>query len=100
MTPSLLNIVITKKADGDEELIYKYIARKFGKQYADNFRKKIIELFKALAITPLAGRFAKNNRSVRVFIFSRQNKIVYKPTVTDIIILRILNTKTKTARKY
>lgn len=32
--------------------------------------------------------------------FRRQNKVVYKTKETDVIIIRILNAKTKTAAKY
>jgi len=75
-----LNIIITKKADGDETSIYNYISEKFGRQYAEKFRKKIIDLFRLIALQPFAGRPAKNDSSIRVFIISKQNKLVYKPT--------------------
>lgn len=47
MSAAPLNILITKKADADEEAIYKYIARKFGKIYADHFRSKIVNCSKS-----------------------------------------------------
>jgi plasmid stabilization system protein ParE len=100
MTHQPLNILITKNADSDEETIYKYISRKFGKIYADKFRSKIIDLFKKLAITPTAGRITKNDRSLRVFIFNSQNKVIYKTTEIEIIIIRILSSKRKTSAKY
>ena len=100
MSRPSLNILVTKKADTDEQSIYKYIDRKFGKIYADRFRLKIIDLFKRLAVTPTAGRVAKNDRSLRVFIFNRQNKVVYKTTESEIVIIRILRAKRKTAGRY
>ncbi len=92
MSAASLNIIITKKADDDEAAIYNYISEKFGKVYAERFRKKIIELFKLIALQPFSGRPSKNDISIRVFIISKQNKLVYKVTQKDII--RILNTRT------
>lgn len=43
MSDAPLNILITKKADANEEAVYKYIACKFGKIYADYFRARIIK---------------------------------------------------------
>ena len=39
-------VILTSKADKDEAGIYKYIADEFGEIYADNFRTKLIQLFK------------------------------------------------------
>ena len=100
MSAAPLAVLITKKADADEEGIYKYIARKFGKIYADAFRSNIVKLFGKLAITPTAGRVAKNDRSVRVFVFHHQNKVIYKTTESEIVIIRILNAKRKATGKY
>lgn len=100
MKQQALNILITKKADEDEKAIYKYISRKFGKIYAERIRSKLIELFTKLSVTPTAGRIAKNDHSLRVFIFYRQNKIIYKRTETDVVIIRILSAKRKSAGKY
>ena len=93
-------VLISTKADSDEAGIHKYILEKFGEIYADNFRKKLIELFKLLAKQPFLGRPAKDDAVLRVFIFNRQNKIVYKVTESEIIILRLLHTKTNLASKF
>lgn len=100
MNPSPLNIRITQKADADEASIYQYIERTFGKVYADRFRVRLIELFHKLAIMPTAGRTAKAEPSIRIFIFNRQNKVVYKITEQDLVIIRILNTKARTTGNY
>lgn len=92
--------MVTAKADSDEAGIHKYIAEKFGEIYADNFRKKLIVLFKLLARQPFLGRPAKIDVALRVYIFSKQNKIVYKVAENEIIILRLLHTKTNTASKF
>jgi hypothetical protein len=38
-------VTVTEKANQDEEKTFKYISEKFGRVYAENFRKKLIELF-------------------------------------------------------
>lgn len=48
---------------------FTYIERTFGKPYADKFRSTLIALFHKLAGMPTAGRVAKTDRSIRVFIF-------------------------------
>lgn len=93
-------ILVTKKADADEQLIYDYITKTFGEIYALKFRQKIIGLFKVLDRYPFIGRVAKNDNSLRVVLFSKQNKIIYKVTEKEIVIIRILNTKTHTASRY
>lgn len=87
MSAPSLSIIITKKADADETAIYNYIAETFGSIYADNFRKRLIEVFKLMARQPFIGRPAKGNASIRVLMMSRQNKIVYKITETEIVVL-------------
>lgn len=93
-------IIVTKKADNDEEITYKYISDKFGKIYAENFRNRLIELFKLLSKYPLVGRPAKNDLILRVYTFNNQNKLVYKVTATEVIIIRLLNTKKNLASMF
>ena len=59
-------VFITKKADTDETVIYNYISNEFGKTYADNFRRKVVQILSVLAKHPFLGRPAKNNPSLRV----------------------------------
>jgi plasmid stabilization system protein ParE len=93
-------LLVTRKADKDEQLIYEYIAKAFGEVYALKFRQKLIGLFTTLIKYPFLGRVAKNDNSLRVVLFSKQNKIVYKVTEKEIVIIRILNTRTHTASNY
>jgi plasmid stabilization system protein ParE len=97
---SALNIIITQKADNDEIAIYKYISEEFGEVYAKKFRSKLINLFHTLSTQPFIGRPAKNDHSLRVFIISRQNKIVYKIKNEGIIVIRILNTKADLSKNF
>lgn len=97
---SALNIIITHKADEDELAIYKYIADEFGEIYAKKFRKKLIDLFHILSIQPFIGRPAKKDSSIRVIIISKQNKIIYKMTDENIVIIRVLSTKTKISQNF
>jgi plasmid stabilization system protein ParE len=100
MSAPSLSITITKKADADETAIYNYISETFGSIYADNFRKRLIEVFGLMSRQPFIGRPAKGNASVRVLMMSRQNKIVYKITETEVVVLRILNTRTKLSGEF
>ncbi len=100
MSRPSLTIVITKSADKDETAIYKYISETFGQQYAKKFSERIIDFFRVLASHPFIGRPAKKDKRIRVFIVSKQNKLVYKPTHAEVVILRILNTRTKLAKKF
>lgn len=93
-------VIVTAKADKDEDDIYKYIRKEFGEIYANKFRQKLIQFFHLLLKQPLIGRPAKNKSRLRVYIFSRQNKVVYKVEEDNIIIIRILNTKTNLASKF
>lgn len=83
MTPYTLNF--TRKADKDESDIYKYITDKFGEIYAKRFRRNLIEFCHLLTQQPFIGRPAKNNETLRVFIFSKRNKIeaylIYFPAI-------------------
>lgn len=93
-------ILITRHADKDEQLIYDYITDTFGEVYAIRFRQKLIGLFKTLTKYPFMGRVARNDPSLRVVLLSKQNKVVYKIKETDVIILRILNSRTHLASKF
>ena len=95
-----LNIVFTRKADKDELTIYQYISEAFGEVYATKFRNKLINLFHTLANQPYIGRTSKNDRTLRVIIISKQNKIVYKVTGKNIVIIRILNTRTDVSQIF
>jgi len=97
---SALGIVVTKKADDDELAIYQYISKTFGSLYADKFRSRLIEVFTLMAKQPFIGRPAKQDKSIRVLMLSKQNKVVYKLTESQIIILRILNTKAKASGDF
>lgn len=90
----------TKSADKDEERIYNYIAKEFGEFYARKFRTNFIGFCNLLIKQPFIGWPAKNDQTLRVFIFSKQNKVVYKVENDRITIIRILNTKTNLSAKY
>lgn len=49
---------------------------------------------------PFIGRPAKNDSTLRVFIFNKQNKVVYKVEDDCITMIRILNTQTDLFSKY
>lgn len=55
------SIIVTKKADTDELVIYQYISKTFGSLYANNFRKKLTEVFTLMAKQPFIGRPAKQD---------------------------------------
>jgi plasmid stabilization system protein ParE len=88
------NIVFTKSADKDEASIYKYIAETFGEIYAERFREKLLNAILLLSRHPFVGRPARNNPSLRVLLLNKQNKLVYTIAENDLIILRLLNTRT------
>ncbi len=90
----------TRKADEDEADIYKYIAEQFGEIYADQFRASFIQFCELLRKQPFIGRPAKNDTSLRIFIFNKQNKLVYKAEDNSIVIIRILNTRTNLSSKF
>jgi plasmid stabilization system protein ParE len=93
-------ILITRHADKDEQLIYDYITDTFGEVYAIRFRQKLTALFKTLTKYPFIGRIAKKDPSLRVVLLSKQNKIIYKIKETDVVIIRILNARTHLASKF
>ncbi len=95
-----MNIIFTNKADQDEIAIYKYITETFGQVYANKFRQKLIALLNVPASQSFIGRPAKNDKSLRVIMIGKQNKIVYKVAEEDIIIIRILNTKTGISENF
>jgi toxin ParE1/3/4 len=93
-------ISFTKRADKDEIKIYDYITEKFGEIYADNFRQKLITFLQLLVKEPHLGRPAKQDSSLRVYIFNKQNKIVYKIKDQDLTVIRILHTNTNLASRF
>jgi len=93
-------IKFTRKADNDEQEVYNYIKEEFGEIYAVKFREKFIATVQQLAKYPLIGRIAKRDKSLRVLILNEKNKIVYKVTEEEIIILRLLSMKKKNSGKY
>ena len=94
------SIIFTSKADQDEASIFQYISDEFGLMYAEKFRAKLIIFFHLLSKHPYIGRPAKNYPALRVYIFYKQNKIVYKIRKEEIIIIRMLHTKTRLSSKY
>jgi plasmid stabilization system protein ParE len=94
------SLIFTKKADEDEAGIYKYIKEQFEEIYADKFRASFIQFCELLRKQPFIGRPAKDYASLRVFIFNKQNKVVYKVEDNGITIIRILNTKTNLSSKF
>lgn len=96
----IYKIVLTRLADKDEGKIYTYIANEFGMIYADEFRKKLLDFLYVLAKYPFIGRPAKNKEFLRVFIFRKKNKIIYRVDDDTISIIRILNQKQKISGSY
>jgi plasmid stabilization system protein ParE len=100
MSTSPPSILLTKKADADITGVLNYITEKFGSVYADKFLRKLTDLFKLISHQPFIGRPAKQDPTIRVFVLSKQNKIVYKITESEIVILRVLNLKTRASENF
>jgi uncharacterized protein YpmB len=60
----------------------------------------MIATFEKLAKYLLIERVAKKDKSLRVLIPNNKNKIIYKVTEEEIIIVRILNMRTKRSSDY
>jgi len=93
-------VVITVAAAEDEAAIVSFITDRFGSSYAGKFRDELFRVLHLISRYPYIGRPAKQFTDVRVFLFNKQNKLIYKVTAEHVVILRLLNTRTDLSSRY
>lgn len=67
-------------------LLFINILKRNSEIYADRFRDKLISVFRLFATQPFLGRPAKNIAALRVYLLTKQNKIIYKVHDEEIVL--------------
>ncbi|WP_184546317.1 type II toxin-antitoxin system RelE/ParE family toxin [Mucilaginibacter sp. FT3.2] len=86
-------VVFTKKAELDFDIILAYIFHDFGAAAAIRFKDLTIEFVKILQNFPELGRLSNTKKQMRFFVAHKRLKIYYRIKNDKIIILRLFDTR-------
>jgi plasmid stabilization system protein ParE len=93
------SIIWTKRANSKFNSIIKYLELEWGLTVTEQFVKRAYDVIELLAEYPHLGTVEHQEKSIRGFVISRQNKIFYRETDQEIILLNFFDNRSGPKRK-
>jgi plasmid stabilization system protein ParE len=93
------SIVWTKRANSSLNSIIQYIEKEWGLATTNQFVKRVYDVIELLSEYPNLGTQEHQEKPIRGFVISKQNKIFYRITKQEIIILNVFDNRSGPKRK-
>jgi plasmid stabilization system protein ParE len=93
------SIVWTKRANSSLNSIIQYIEKEWGLATTNQFVKRVYDVIELLSEYPNLGTQEHPEKPIRGFVISKQNKIFYRITKQEIIILNVFDNRSGPKRK-
>lgn len=92
-------IVWTKRSTNKFNTIIDFLEQEWGETVTRNFVKRAYDIVDLLARQPTMGTTENVDKNIKGFLLTRHNKLFYRVTETEIILLNFFDTRSN-KRKY
>lgn len=92
-------IVWTKRSVNKFNAIIDFLEQEWGEGVTRIFVKRTYDIVNLLALQPAMGTIENVDKNIKGFLLTRHNKIFYRVTETEIILLNFFDTRSK-RKKY
>ena len=87
-------IIWTKRANKRINQIIEYLEDEFGKNTTKSFVSKTCQLIDLISQNPHLGTMENLDKNIRGFLLTKHNRVFYRVTESEIIILNFFDTRT------
>lgn len=92
-------IVWTKRASIKFNKVIQYLETKWGNAVTENFVKQTYSIIDLLAEQPALGTIEIQEKEIRAFLITKHNRIFYRYTSDELVILNFFDTRQHPAKK-
>jgi plasmid stabilization system protein ParE len=92
-------VIWTKRANEKFNQIIYYLENKWGQNVTRNFVKKTYDIIDLIADQPDLGTLENAEKNIKGFLLTKHNRIFYRVTDTEIILLNFFDTRSGTKQK-
>ncbi len=87
-------IIWTKRANKRINQIIEYLEDEFGENTTKSFVSKTYQLIDLISQNPHLGTMENLDKNIRGFLLTKHNRVFYRVTESEIIILNFFDTRT------
>jgi plasmid stabilization system protein ParE len=92
-------IVWTKRATDKFNKIITYLENEWGQLVTKNFVKKTYDIIELISDQPDLGTLENSEKNIRGFLLTKHNRLFYRTTDKEIILLNFFDTRSAPTRK-
>ena len=92
-------IVWTKRAITKFNNIIKYLEEDWGEGVTENFVRKTYDIIELISDQPALGTLENPEKNIRGFLLTKHNRLFYRETEKEIILLNFFDTRSGPKRK-
>lgn len=96
----VFEVVFTRRAEKDFEIISEYIEAAFGDISALRFKNLVFEFAAILHSFPEIGSLEINDKNIRASVIHKRLKVFYRIKNNKVIILRLFDTRQHPDKKF
>ncbi|MFM7429663.1 MAG: type II toxin-antitoxin system RelE/ParE family toxin [Flammeovirgaceae bacterium] len=86
-------IVWTKRANYKFNTILEYLELEWGDRVTRNFIKRTYDIIQLISENPELGTLENQERNIRGFLLTKHNRLFYRFTDTELIVLNFFDTR-------
>lgn len=91
-------IIWTDRANARFNNVIAYLEKDWGEKVTKGFVLRTFEIIELLSLQPHLGSLEKDNEKIRGFLITKHNRLFYRFTDNEFIILNIFDTRSKIRR--
>ncbi len=92
-------IIWTKRANAKFNKIIEYLEQEWGLSVTQNFIKKTYDIIELISDQPDLGTIENPKKNIRGFLLTKHNRLFYRVTGDEIVVLNFFDTRSDTKRK-
>ena len=92
-------IVWTKRANSKFNKIIDHLEKEWGLNVTQNFVKKTYDIIELISDQSELGTIENTEKNIRGFLLTKHNRLFYRVTETEIILLNFFDTRSGPKRK-
>ena len=92
-------IVWTKRANSKFNKIIDHLEKEWGLKVTQNFVKKTYDIIELISDQSELGTIENTEKNIRGFLLTKHNRLFYRVTETEIILLNFFDTRSGPKRK-
>ena len=92
-------IVWTKRANSKFNKIIDHLEKEWGLKVTQNFVKKTYDIIELISDQSELGTIENSEKNIRGFLLTKHNRLFYRVTETEIILLNFFDTRSGPKRK-